>query len=85
MNLNINKKLYKELQKYEKHFRSTVYGSYIMGMSTKEKMDLLELSRKIGYLQGVNIACNSCVIKWVKEIGKNYFEFQKTIEKKGEN
>lgn len=83
--MNINKDTYKELQKFEKHLRSAFYGSYIMGMSTKEKLDLVEISRKIGYLQGVNTACNSCVIKWVKEIGKEYFTYQKSITENKKN
>lgn len=82
--IKINKTTYKELQKFERHFRSVVYGSYIMNMSTKDKLELIEISRKIGYYEGVQIACNSCIIKFVGVIGKAYFEYQKTIEKKGE-
>lgn len=81
--IKISKNTYKKLQKFERHFRSVVYGSYIMNFGQKDKLELLELSKEIGYFDSVNIACNSCVIKWVNSIGKAYFEYQKSIEKGG--
>ena len=82
--IKINKKIYKELQKFEMYFRQSYFGSYLMNCSSKTTLDLLEIVRKIGHVGSVNVSCNSCKIKFFKEIAKEYFNYQNTIEK-GDN
>lgn len=82
--IKINKTYYKQLQKFEMYFRQAHFGSYLMNCSAKTTLDLLEIVRKIGYVGGVNVSCNSCKIKFFKDIAKDYFTYQKSIEK-GDN
>lgn len=82
--MNINKDIYKELQRFEIYFRQAYFGSYLMNCSSKTTLDLLEIVRKIGYIQGVNITCNSCRIKFFKEVAKEYFTYQNSITVKKE-
>lgn len=75
--IKINKTYYKQLQKFEMYFRQSHFGSYLMNCSSKTTLDLLEIVRKIGYVGSVNVSCNSCKIKFFKEIAKEYFQLSK--------
>lgn len=83
--MNINKDTYKELQRFEKHLRSAFYGSYLMNCSSKTTLDVLEIVRKNGYVGSVNVSCNSCKIKFFKDIAKDYFTYQKSIAENKKN
>lgn len=83
--MKINKTYYKLLQKYETYFRQAHYGSYLMNCSSKVTLEVVDIAKKCGYVGSVNVSCNSCKIKFFKEVAKVYFEYQKSIDKKGEN
>jgi hypothetical protein len=82
--IKLNKKTYKALQPYETYFRQAYYGCYLMNMSALKITNILEIVRKCGYVGSVTVGCNSCKLKFMKEIGKEYFEYQKSLEK-GDN
>lgn len=83
--VKINKFIYKQLQPYESFLRSAYYGSYIMNLSTTKFLEIIEIARKGGWNGSANPTCNSCKIKVLKDIGKYYFEYQKSLTVKKEN
>jgi ribosomal protein S8 len=80
--MNINKDTYKDLQKFEMYFRQAHYGSYLMNCSSKTTLEVVDIAKKCGYVGSVNVTCNSCKIKFFKEVAKEYFTYQKSIENK---
>lgn len=82
--IKLNKSIYKKLQPYETYFRQAHYGCYLMNMSSLKILDILEIVKKCGYVGSVTVSCNNCKLKFMKEIGKYYFEYQKSLEK-GDN
>lgn len=82
--VKINQTIYKQLQQYESFLRSAYYGSYIMNLSISKFLEIIEIVRKGGWNGSANPTCNSCKIKVLKEIGKYYFEYQKSLTVKKE-
>lgn len=86
--VKINRNIYKQLQQYESFLRSAFYGSYIMNLSTSKFLEIIEIARKGGWNGSANPTCNSCRIATLKQIGKYYFEYQKSLtvkKEKGDN
>lgn len=79
--IKINKKNYKKFQVYEQWLRTAHYGSYVMGISQLKITQLVELARSAGYTGSLVSSCNSCLIKFLREVAKPYFEYQKTLNK----
>ena len=82
--IKINKNIYKQLKKYEMYLRQAKH-CYLMNCSSKTILDVLEIVRKCGYVGSVNVACSNCKLKFLQEIAKPYFEYQISLEKKGDN
>lgn len=77
--IKLNKNTYTKLRKFEPQFRSAYYGCYLVNISTIAINEALEIAKKAGYTGSMNISCGSCKLKFFKEVGKAYFEYQKQL------
>lgn len=78
--LTINRNSYSQLKVFEPHFKMAVYGMCYSGLTTQKLQELLAIVKPMGYTQSVNLSCNSCRLKLLQTIGKQYFDYQNKLK-----
>lgn len=78
--IRLNKTTYNKLKKFEPHFRSAYYGCYLVNISSIAISEALDIAKKAGYTGSMNLSCSQCKLKFFKEVGKAYFEYQKSLD-----
>lgn len=81
----INKDTYKELQPFAVHLRTAFYGCYYSNLSQTKILQLFNIARKAGYVKSVTTSCNSCVLRFLRDIGEAYFKYEKSITENKKN
>lgn len=71
----MNKNTYDRLTKYEKHLKRGYYGSYVFGLYRNDFDELLEIYRQLGGKERLTYTCNNCVLRLLKFIGNQYFNY----------
>lgn len=83
--MDINRDIYKELQPFAVHLRTAFYGCYYSNLSQMKVLQLIDIARKAGYVKSVTTSCNNCVLRFLRDIGEEYFNYQKSIAENKKN
>ena len=73
----MNIEQYKQLEPYEEHLYTSYKLDYYRNLSVKSQSDLALIFKEM-YREESKIGkgCNSCVLKDLKRLGKDYFEYK---------
>ena len=77
--INLDRVTYSKLKKYEVNFRQAVYGMSYSGVTAQKITDIYNIVKPLGYNKKINSSCNGCRLKFLQEIGTEYFNFQKQL------
>lgn len=77
--IKLNEKTYKELQQFATYFRQAYYGCYYTNLSQLKITNILEIVRRCGYVGSVTVSCNNCVLRFLRDVGEAYFNYEKSI------
>lgn len=73
----MTKKDYTELEPFDKYLHSAVERNYVR-MSSNDFKSLCDAYEKV---KGIKLStsqktCSTCRLKWIKELGKEYIDYQ---------